>query len=127
MRVLASREDSFGERSLLYSEPTNARISVWRMTSQKALVCYALDRASFHALLGTASEAQAVLTQLVHSRESGLASLVRFSDLHVRRILGIGTFGRVKLAVRQWRSSSPPSHLPAPLLTSRVRSFSRAV
>ena len=93
--------DTFGERSLLFHEPTNARISVWKLANQKPLVCYTLDRATFEHLLGDSNEASAVLTHLVQSRESGLGERVRFDDLDVRRILGVGTFGRVKLAVHK--------------------------
>lgn len=91
--------DFFGERSLLTGEPANARVSVWRMASGAPLTCYTLDRATFAKILGSDAEVQKLLSTLVTTREGGVR--VKFADLDVQRILGVGTFGRVKLAVHK--------------------------
>ena len=91
--------DTFGERALLTQEAASARVSVWKLPSQKPLVCYTLDRSTFASLLGSESEAQHLFEQLIKAREKG--PRVRFADLEIRRILGVGTFGRVKLAVHK--------------------------
>ena len=89
--------EAFGERALVTNEPASARVTVWKLASQKPLVCYALDRATFTSLLGSASEVASLFAELIKSREIG--QRVQFNDLEIRRILGVGTFGRVKLAV----------------------------
>ena len=47
--------------------------------------------------LGHASEVASLFDQLIDGREP--KAVVRFPELDIRRILGVGTFGRVKLAV----------------------------
>ena len=49
-------------------------------------------------ILGWSEEVQKLFSLLVHTREGG--TRVRWADLDVRRVLGVGTFGRVKLTVR---------------------------
>ena len=91
--------EAFGERALLTNEAANSRVSVWKLASGKPLVCYALDRATFTSLIGSAADVSAIFQQLVHAREYG--PRVKFADLELRRIIGVGTFGRVKLVVHK--------------------------
>jgi len=84
----------FGERTLLKDEPANATVK----TLGEAVSCYVCSRESFTAILGPL---QALLDAEVTRREREAAKQQEppplWGDLELRRILGVGTFGRVKL------------------------------
>jgi cGMP-dependent protein kinase len=84
----------FGERTLLKDEPANATVK----TLGEAVSCYVCSRESFTAILGPL---QALLDAEVTRREREAAKQQEppplWADLELRRILGVGTFGRVKL------------------------------
>jgi len=86
----------FGERALLKSEPASASI----VGDEGGVVCFACDRQVFTALLGPL---QALIDREVKRREdqANRPDRPKFTDLELRRILGVGTFGRVKLVVHK--------------------------
>jgi len=86
----------FGERALLKSEPASASI----VGDEGGVVCFACDRQVFTALLGPL---QALIDKEVKRREdqANRPDRPKFTDLELRRILGVGTFGRVKLVVHK--------------------------
>jgi len=85
----------FGERALLKGEPANASI-----VCSKAMVAYQCNRDTFTTLLGPLQE---LLEAAVKKREAAANSPAKpkFADLELRRILGVGTFGRVKLVIHK--------------------------
>jgi len=87
----------FGERALLKSEPASATI---RASAEHHLVCYTCDRDTFTAVLGPL---QALIDKEMEKRDNArnAAPRPKFGDLELRRILGVGTFGRVKLVVHK--------------------------
>ena len=86
----------FGERTLLKDEPANATVKT--VAGQGAVTCYVCSRGAFTAILGPL---QALIDAEVTRRERDAAKQEEppplWSDLELRRILGVGTFGRVKL------------------------------
>ena len=87
----------FGERALLKSEPASATIQA---TGDQPLVCYTCDRDTFTAVLGPL---QSLIDKEMQKRDKALnrPEAPKFGDLELRRILGVGTFGRVKLVVHK--------------------------
>jgi len=85
----------FGERALLKSEPAGASV-----VAAGDLVCYCCDRKTFTELLGPL---QSLIDEVVRKREemANRPDRPKFADLELRRILGVGTFGRVKLVVHK--------------------------
>jgi len=84
----------FGERTLLKDEPANATVK----TLAAPVTCYVCSRESFTAILGPL---QALIDAEVTRRDREAAKQEEpaplWADLELRRILGVGTFGRVKL------------------------------
>jgi len=103
-RELASLEAGkfFGERALLKPEPAMASI-----VAAGPLVCYTLGREDFNAVFGGAL--QVLIDRAVKRREEEAARPDRpkFADLELRRILGVGTFGRVKLVIHKPEGGPP--------------------
>ena len=87
----------FGERAILQGEPAMASI----VASEEGLSCYALDRENFKKIFG--DSLRVLLDRVVKKREAEAMKpdLPKWKDLELRRILGVGTFGRVKLVVHQ--------------------------
>jgi CRP-like cAMP-binding protein len=83
----------FGERALLLDEPAAATI---KAAEDGPLVCYTIGRATFGSVLGSMRD---LLDQVVKRREEDAKrpKPPKWADLELRRILGVGTFGRVKL------------------------------
>ena len=82
--------DYFGEMALVRAEPRSATIA-----AHGPLSCLALNRITFTRLLGPLQER---LAMEMDRREMTLGTL-KFSDLDIRQILGVGSFGQVRLAV----------------------------
>ena len=63
-------------------------------------MCYTCDRDTFTAVLGPL---QALIDNEMQKRDKALnrPDAPKFGDLELRRILGVGTFGRVKLVVHK--------------------------
>jgi len=87
----------FGERALLKGEPANAAIKV---KDGAALTVYSCDRDTFTEYLGPL---QAIIDTAIAKREAAANEPEKphFYDLELRRILGVGTFGRVKLVIHK--------------------------
>jgi len=88
----------FGERALLQKEPATMSI----VASESAdLIVYTLDAATFQQIFG--GPLKALLDKVVAKREeeANQPDRPKFNDLELRRILGVGTFGRVKLVVHK--------------------------
>jgi cGMP-dependent protein kinase len=87
----------FGERALLKDEPANATIK-----TNGSATCYICSRESFTTILGSL---QTLIDAEVARRERAAASAKapqpKWEDLELRRILGVGTFGRVKLVLHK--------------------------
>ena len=87
--------EAFGEAALIKKAPRNASIVALEETT-----CMCLDRPTFEAVLGP-------LQQLIDkevARREGMSLRAKqpppaWSDLEVRRLLGCGTFGRVRLVL----------------------------
>jgi len=99
-RELATLDQSkfFGERGILEDEPANASIVV---DDAHPLTCYTLNRQKFNEVM--AGSMKDLLDRLAKKREAEAAkpAAPKWSELEVRRILGVGTFGRVKLVVHK--------------------------
>jgi cGMP-dependent protein kinase len=85
----------FGERALLKDEPASASVK-----ASGALHCYTCDRATFTAVLGPMQE---LIDKEVARRDRMAVAKpqILWKDLEVRRLLGCGTFGRVRLVVHK--------------------------
>ena len=87
----------FGEMALLNSEPRMATI-----TATTEVVCMQLARDTFVSLLGPLST---ILNREAEVRkkeaEAAKKPIIHMKDLKVHNILGVGTFGRVKLVVHK--------------------------
>ena len=87
----------FGERALLTSDVANCDV----FAGAEGLKAYAVSHDAFRRTSGGTLEA--LLAKVVRIREETAATPPppAFRDLDVRRILGVGTFGRVKLVVHK--------------------------
>mmetsp|Transcript_18118 Transcript_18118/g.43343 ORF Transcript_18118/g.43343 Transcript_18118/m.43343 type:complete len:789 (-) Transcript_18118:558-2924(-) len=85
----------FGERALAKSEPRMATV-----TATSEVACMKVDRETFNKLLGSMSD---ILQRDMQRREREAAKAqrpkIKMSELKQMTILGVGTFGRVKLVV----------------------------
>jgi len=96
--------DYFGERSLIDGSPRSASV-----VATEDVICYTLERKKFEALLintaGTAGKFEEEMMRrqkLTKSKSTGgspenKSLLPSLEELKVYRLLGQGTFGRVKL------------------------------
>jgi len=86
----------FGERTLLKDEPASATVKT--LPGQGSVTCYVCSRESFTSILGPL---QILIDAEVARRDRDAAKKEepqpKWEDLELRRILGVGTFGRVKL------------------------------
>jgi len=93
----------FGEMALMKDEPRMASV-----IATSATTVMKLDRGTFNVLLGPMDD---VLNRETKRRHMELARAdrvpVRMEDLHVLSILGVGTFGRVKLVLNQAEGGVP--------------------
>ena len=91
--------DYFGEMSLMNDEPRGAYV-----TTTSKTVCMTLDRRTFRKLLGE-NIAKEILQREAARRKAELERKqrppIRMQDLKLLSILGVGTFGRVKLVVHE--------------------------
>ena len=89
--------DYFGEMALLNDEPRGASV-----TSTSSTVCMKLDRKTFRKLLGE-NIAHEIIEREAARRKAELERKqrppIRMQDLKTLAILGVGTFGRVKLCL----------------------------
>ena len=87
----------FGEAALM--DP-NHKSTLNIIAGHDGCVCYSLGKGDFERLLK--SNLQAAFEKLAAKREraKGAPAKPKYRDLELRRILGVGTFGRVKLVVR---------------------------
>jgi len=85
----------FGERALLKGEAANSTIK-----TKEAVACYCCDRETFTSILGPLED---FISAAIAKREKASKEppKPKFKDLELRRILGVGTFGRVKLVVHK--------------------------
>jgi len=92
----------FGERALLKDEPANASIQA------KGLVtCYVCTREAFTAVVGPLQALiDAEVTRRDRAAETAKVPQPKWADLELRRILGVGTFGRVKLVLHKQTNTS---------------------
>jgi len=97
--------DYFGELALLKDEPRMATV-----TATAATVCMKLDRSTFTALLG-ANIGNDILTREAERRQRETEKAQRppivMKDLQLSKILGVGTFGRVKLVLHTKDDNRP--------------------
>jgi len=86
----------FGEMGLLRGEPASASIVV----SSDTLIAYVCDRETFTSFLGPLQD---IIDAAIIKREkaANAPEKPKFKDLELRRILGVGSFGRVKLVIHQ--------------------------
>jgi cGMP-dependent protein kinase len=86
----------FGERTLLKDEPASATVQT--LAGKGSVTCYVCSRESFTSILGPLQD---LLDAEVARRDRDAAKKdtpqPKWEDLEIRRILGVGTFGRVKL------------------------------
>jgi len=87
----------FGERALAKKEPRMATI-----TATTEVSCMKLDKSTFEGLLGSMNE---ILERDMVRREREAAKAqrpkIKMNELKQLTILGVGTFGRVKLVIHQ--------------------------
>jgi len=85
----------FGERALLTDEPASATIKASGTTA-----LYVCDRATFTAVFGPM---QSLIDAEIKRRDDAGKRPVApdWADLEMRRLLGVGTFGRVKLVIHK--------------------------
>uniref|UniRef100_A0A7S4BY39 cGMP-dependent protein kinase n=1 Tax=Chrysotila carterae TaxID=13221 RepID=A0A7S4BY39_CHRCT len=86
----------FGETAILKRQPRMATV-----TATSDTTCMMLDRSTFNKVLGPMNE---ILARETARREEEAARIkaagkIQFEDLEQRNILGVGTFGRVRLVV----------------------------
>ena len=104
--ALLGEGECFGERALLTGQKAAATVRAFR----EPLSCYVLGEADFAASCG---QLKGLMERLRHRREAGEAGRAgslggeggeggpRWSDLEQRRIVGVGTLGRVRLVVHR--------------------------
>jgi len=88
----------FGERGILQSEPAQASIVA---DAEKGLVCYCLDKTHFDSIVGSSLKVQLDKLNKKREDEANKPDRPKFADLELRRLLGVGSFGRVKLVVHK--------------------------
>jgi len=91
----------FGERALLRSEPAVATI---KAAGDKDLEVYTCDRNTFSSIIGSAGSLQELIDKEIAHRDEARAKdeeKPKFKDLDVKQILGVGSFGRVKLVIHK--------------------------
>ena len=97
--------DYFGERALLKDEPRMATVTATART-----ICMKLDRATFTTLLG-ANIGNDILQREADRREREIERMnrpaIHMADLKLMTILGVGTFGRVKLVTHSKDGDKP--------------------
>ena len=87
----------FGERALLKDEPANATIKC-----EAAVTCYMCTREAFTGILGPLQDLiDAEVKRRERAADTAKAPMPQWKDLELRRILGVGTFGRVKLVLHK--------------------------
>ena len=95
LKECLSSGEYFGEMALLKEAPRMASV-----TATSDLVCMVIDRTTFTLLLGPM---KTILEREVAAREREVERAkqpkIRFDDLAGDTILGVGTFGRVRLVV----------------------------
>ena len=76
------------------------------VAADEGLVCYTLDKETFQKIFG--GTMATLLDKVVKKREAeaNAPDKPKYADLELRRILGVGTFGRVKL-VRHVPTNTP--------------------
>ena len=84
--------DFFGEMALLRSEPRMASVS-----AIGSLKCLTLNRITFTRLLGPLQERLSIEMD----RRDKAKGAVRFADLEMKQLIGIGSFGHVRLALHR--------------------------
>jgi len=85
----------FGEVALLEAKPRMATV-----TATSDVVCMALDRSTFTSLLGPLGNILSrEATQRKLEAEKAKRPVIAMRDLKLMTILGVGTFGRVKLVL----------------------------
>jgi CRP-like cAMP-binding protein len=91
----------FGERALLKGDKASVDVVASGDKESDAVKCYTLDRTTFIKIFGGPLEK--LLDDVVRKRdeEASRPDRPKFADLELRRILGVGTFGRVKLVVHK--------------------------
>jgi cGMP-dependent protein kinase len=83
----------FGERALVKDEPASATI---KASSQLSLYCCA--RPTFNAIFGSLQDL--IDSEIKRRDEQALKpDAPKYTDLQIMRILGVGTFGRVRLVM----------------------------
>ena len=87
----------FGERALLQDEPARVNVAV----GDAGLVCFTLDRTAFNKVFGGTMLSLLKSISKKREEEANRPERPKFVDLELRRILGVGTFGRVKLVVHK--------------------------
>jgi len=86
----------FGERALLKQEAASASI-----VAKGPLICYLCDRTTFTTVLGPLQE---IIDKEVARRDrmaQKQKTQIAWADLETRRLLGCGTFGRVRLVLHK--------------------------
>ena len=85
----------FGERALLTSEAAGATVR-----AKTKLVLFSCERKTFTEVFGPLQD---LLDHEIQRRDALASKMQRpdWNDLEIRRILGVGTFGRVKLVVHK--------------------------
>ena len=103
----SSRRQFFGERALLTGEKASSDV----VAGDAGAKIFQIKKADFDRTVGT--NMKTLLDKERQKRDEAAAKpdRLRFDDLELRRILGVGTFGRVKLVVhkptgRRTRSSA---------------------
>jgi CRP-like cAMP-binding protein len=93
----------FGEMALLSDQPRMATVS-----ATSATICMKLDRSTFKSLLG---DAQDIVAREAETRKRELERAQRppilMDDLKQLSILGVGTFGRVKMVLNTKDGDTP--------------------
>ena len=87
----------FGERALLTSEPAAATITA----ASEALRVYCCDRDAFTTAIGPVKD---LITREAEKRQKALRrtkEAPQWADLEHRRIVGVGTYGRVRLCLNK--------------------------
>lgn len=99
--ALLTEGECFGERALLRHQRAAATVRAYR----EPLSCYVLSEEQFESSCGQLKELMKRMMLRREAGEEGAAVAkgkgIAWSDLELRRILGVGTLGRVKLVVHR--------------------------